>query len=106
MFEQIQIDTEKSKQKSSIIILDNTPIHLSDFTKEEVNKMKFEFKFLLPYYPEEALVEDVFRGIKSKLRSQILIKGINFNKATEANVLKETIDSISSITGKCMEWGD
>ena len=62
--------------------------------------MKFEFKFLPPYCPEVAPVEHVFRAIKSKLRSQISIKGINFNKATGANVLKKTIDSISDITWK------
>ena len=100
LLEQILIDTEKSKQKSPIIILDNAPIHRSDFTKEVVNKMKFEFKFLPPYCPEVAPVEHVFRAIKSKLRSQISIKGINFNKATGANVLKKAIDSISDITWK------
>ena len=40
--------TEKSKQKFSIIILDNARIYFSYYTKEVVNKLNL--KFLQPYY--------------------------------------------------------
>ena len=90
----------EEQTESPIIILDNALIHRSEFTKEEVNKMKFEFKFLPSCYPEAAPIKHVFCAIKSKLMSQILIKGINFDKATGANVLKETVDSIFAITQK------
>ena len=100
LLKQILQDTEKNKKKKSTIILDNARIHSSNYTKEVVNRLKLELKFLPPYCPEIAPVEHVFRAIKSKLRSRISTKTINFDRITGVNILKETIDSIASITWK------
>ena len=90
---------EEQAEKPTII-LDNALIYSSKYTKEVVNRLEFELKFLPPYCPEIAPVERVFGAIKSKLRSRISTKTINFDRITGANILKETIDSIASITWK------
>ena len=100
LLKQILQVTEKNKQKFPTIILDNARIHSSYYTKEIANKLKLDLKFLPPYCPEVAPVEHVFRAIKSKLRSQISTKSINFDKDTGINILKETIDSIGKETWK------
>ena len=45
-------DTEKNQQKNPIIVLDNARIHSSNYTKEIVNKLELELKFLPPYCQE------------------------------------------------------
>ena len=93
-------DTEKNQQKKPIIVLDNARIHCSNYTKEIVNKLELELKFLPPYCPEISPIEHVFRAIKSKLRSRWSNESINFSKITGVNTLKETINSIAPITWK------
>ena len=83
LLKQIQLMKEKNKQKFPIIILDNACIHSSYNIKEVTNKLKLDLKLFLPYCQEIALVEHIFRAIKSKLRLQISAKLINFGRVTK-----------------------
>ena len=89
LLKQILLMKEKNKQKTSIIIVDNACIHSSYNIKEVTNKLKLDLKLFLPYCQEIALVEHIFRAIKSKLRLLISAKVIYFDRVTRRNILKE-----------------
>ena len=66
--------------KPPTIFVDNAKTHTSNLTKEIVSKLIFKTRFLVPYCPEIANVEQAFGIIKSKLRSNDIPKTINFDK--------------------------
>ena len=66
--------------KPPTIIVDNAKTHTSNLRKEIVSKLIFKTRFLVPYFPEIAPVEQALGIIKSKLRSNDIPKTINFDK--------------------------
>ena len=89
----------KSEQDDSIkpptIIVDNAKTHTSNLTKEIVSKLIFKTRFLVPYWPEIAPVEQAFGIIKSKLRSNDIPKTINFDKDEGIRLILNLLASIS-----------
>ena len=49
-------------------MLDNASYHSSKNTKERLVNLEFNTKFLPPYYPNLAPVEQFFKLLKSKIR--------------------------------------
>ena len=81
--------------KPPTIIVDNAKTHTSNLTKEIVSKLIFKARFLVPYCPEIAPVEQAFGIIKSKLRSNGIPKTINFDKDEGIQLILNLVASIS-----------
>ena len=63
-----------------IVVLDNAKTHTSKLSKKLIGHLAYGVKFSAPDWPEVAPVEQVFKKIKSKLRSSEGISIINFEK--------------------------
>ena len=62
----IQVDLNQSKSEH-MILMDNATIHFSKLMKKAYRSQALKIRSLLPYTPELAPVELVFRAIKVKL---------------------------------------
>ena len=80
--------------KTSIVIVDNARTHASRLTKEETSKQVYKIRFLAPYCPEIAPVEQAFGIIKSKIRSQGVPRIINFDKDEGIRIVLNLLASI------------
>ena len=81
--------------KLPTIIVDNAKTHTSKITKEVLSKLVFKTRYLAPYWPEVASVEQPFGIIKSKLRSVKEKTEINFGKDEGIQVILNILKSIA-----------
>ena len=63
-----------------IVLLDNAKTHWSNYTKKVWRELIFETRFLPPYWPELAPVEQIFGAVKNKLRRVENFETANFEK--------------------------
>ena len=93
-----------------VVIIDNAPTHTAKLTKKIADTLSFEIKYLPPYWPEVASVEQSFNAIKSKFKSRHAATFIKFDSERGAQMI---LDWISSIQLKswldpwlnvCKEW--
>ena len=56
-------------QRNAIVVLDNASYHSSKNTRDKLVDLCFNAKYLPPYSPTFVLVEQLFKLIKSKIRS-------------------------------------
>ena len=76
--EKIVTETNSTNSWKPVIILDNSKVHTSNYTKTVKSSLKLEVRPVPPYCPEVAPIEHVFRAIKAKLRSRTPLRTIDF----------------------------
>ena len=92
------------------VIIDNTSIHTSKLTKKIADSLSFGIKYLPPYWPEVAPVEQVFNLIKSKFKSQHSAVSIKFDSKRGAQMILNWTSSIQLKSwlnpwlNVCKEW--
>ena len=78
------------------VLIDNARTHTSKVTKRIINSLSFKTRYLAPYCPEVAPVEQAFGLIKSKLRAYDPYFSINFDKQSGVETILKLISSISN----------
>ena len=77
-----------------VVIIDNAPTHTAKLTKKIADTLSFEIKYLPPYWPEVAPVEQAFNAIKSKFKSRHSATSIKFDSERGAQMILDWISSI------------
>ena len=98
LLEKIVIESNCTNSLKSVIILENTKVHISNYTKTVKSSLKLEVRFLPPYCPEVVPIEHTLMAIKAKLRSRTPFRTIDFIKQTGIEALKDAVLSISQKT--------
>ena len=83
-------ELEINDKEMPIVLLDNAKTHWSNYTKKMWRELIFETRFLPPYWPELAPVEQIFGAVKNRLRRVENFETANFEK-------EEGIERICSI---------
>ena len=79
-------------------IMDNAPTHRSGLTKLWVEKLQFEVRFLAPYWPELAPVEQAFGALKTKLRALESTRKVDFGTKSGAELILSLVGEIKEST--------
>jgi hypothetical protein len=82
----------------TVIHADNARVHTSKESQRVASWMKLKFQFLSPYSPQFACVELVFGAIKSKLRSHLGFRKLNFGKKEGMLAIAEVMGNIDTKT--------
>ena len=75
-------------------LMDNAPTHWSRLTKQWVEKLPFEVRFLAPYNPELAPVEKAFGTLKAKLRALEPTRNMDFGNKNGAELILSLVGKI------------
>ena len=81
-----------------MVIMDNARTHWSQFTKQWADKLPFDLRFLAPYWPELAPVEQAFGVVKTKLRGLEPTRNVNFGSKGGAELILSLIGEIEEST--------
>ena len=81
--------------KMLTVLIDNAKTHTSKLTRKIISKLAFKTRYLAPYWPEVAPVEQAFGLVKSKLRAYNPDSEVNFDKQSGAKIILKFLASIS-----------
>jgi transposase len=93
----IQLEIEETKENPTIIV-DNWSVHNSQISKKLAASLDLDLKFLPPYCPEVAPVEQAFRAIKMKIWAKHNQESINFSKEAGMVLIIRTVRELKPHT--------
>ena len=81
---------------TTIWIMDNAPIHVSNEAKEKIREMEMQWLSICPYSPSLNPIEKFIGAIKSRCRSKFYNEGLKVN----SNAIMKEAEGIHSKTIK------
>ena len=90
--------------KESVLLLDQFPVHISDFFKDEAKKRNIELIYIpkgltSKYQPLDVLINGILKQKAKKLWRQEIVKDPNI-KITNADAIKHFLKAKEDITSK------
>ena len=96
---------KKEINNGIVLMLDNASYHSSKNTKERLVNLEFNTKFLPPYSPNLAPVEQFFKLLKSKIRSYDFDNTIKLSTHKGTELIQKASSDIKALTLKRI-WSD
>ena len=95
LLERCWLEASEDSRSFPCIIVDNASIHTSKLT-EAINKnMVVRMRFMPPYWPEVAPVEQMFKMIKAKIRAANVTWIINFGSIAGMKTIAKGLIELS-----------
>ena len=98
LFERCWLEASEDNRSLPCIVVNNAFIHTSKLTKAIYKNIEVRLRFMPPYWPEVAPVEQMFKMLKAKIRAANVTREINFWSITAMKTIAKGLTELSEET--------